>query len=74
MQRELLDLQRRVLAPEHLDKLCTMSNLADSLGGQGKHVEEKQMSQDGVQMREPRTNSAPPDPHPDAPPAKRARR
>ena len=31
-------------------------------------------SEDGVQTREPRTSSAPPDPHPDAPPAKRARR
>ena len=74
MQRELLDLQRRVLGPEHLDTLSTMSNLADSLGGQVKHVEEKQIPQDGVQMREPRTSSAPRDPHPDAPLAKRVRR
>ena len=31
-------------------------------------------SEDGVQTRELRSSSAPPDPHPDAPPAKRARR
>ena len=31
-------------------------------------------SEDGAQTLEPRSSSAPPDPHPDAPPAKRARR
>ena len=148
MLRELLDVQRRLLGPEHPDTLTTMNNLARSLGGQGKHPEAEQMlrelldvrrrvlglehpntlktmghlansrwrqgkraeaeqmlrelldmrrrvlgpehantlatlrdltslalgSEDGVQMREPRTSSAPPDPHPDAPFAKRARR
>ncbi len=136
MKRELLDVRRRVLGPEHPGTLTTMGNLARSLGGQGKHAEAEQMerevldvrrrvlgpehpdtlatlrdltsvgstrsklwrwtcsvstsiwqflartlttlravgSEDGVQTRELRTSSAPPDPHPDAPPAKRARR
>ncbi len=58
--RELLDLQRRVLGPEHPDTLATLSKLT--------------FSEEGVQMREPRTSSAPPHSHSDAPPAKRARR
>jgi hypothetical protein len=106
MQRELLDVKRRVLGPEHPGTLATMGNLARSLDGQGKHTEAEPLqrelldvkrrvlgpehpdtlatlrdlasravgSEDGVQMREPRTISAPPDPHPDAPSAKRARR
>ena len=136
MERELLDVKRRVLGPEHPDTLTTMGNLACSLCDQGKHAEAEQMfrevldlqrrvlgpehpetlatlreltsvgstrstlwswtcsvstsirqflartlttsravgSEDGVQTREPRTSSALPDPHPDAPPAKRARR
>ena len=136
MERELIDVRRRVLGPEHPKTLNTMNNLACSLSGQGKHAEAEQMfrelldverrvlgpehpdtlaalrelisvgstrstlwswtclvstsiwqflartlttsravgSGDGVQTREPRTSLAPPDPHPDAPPAKRARR
>jgi hypothetical protein len=62
--RELLDVRRRVLGPEHPDTLATLRDLTSRAVG----------SEDGVQMREPRTSSAPPDPHPDAPPAKRARR
>jgi hypothetical protein len=128
MTREVLDVQRRVLGPEHPGTLTTMSNLATSLRDQGKHAEAEQMfrelldvqrrvlglehpvtlatvsnlasldsicsvstsivpsvsrtlttshpadPEDGVRSHEPRTSSAPPDPHPDAPPAKRARR
>ena len=128
MQRELLHVQRRVLGPEHPNTLDTTCTLANSLGGQGKHAEAEQMerelldvrrrvlglehphtlatvrslasldsirsvstsivpfgshtvttshpadSEDGVQSHEPRSSSAPPDSHPDAPPAKRARR
>jgi hypothetical protein len=126
MQCELLDVQRRVLGPEHPHTLATMNNLACSFLSQGKHLEAEQMqrqvldvrrrvlgpghphtlasvsnlaslesirsvstsivpfvprtlttsraagSEDGVQICEPRTSSALPDPHPDAPPAKRA--
>ena len=128
MRRDLLDVRRRLMGPEHPHTLTTMSNLATSLRDQGKHAEAEQMfrelldvrgrvlgpehpdtlatvsnlasldsirsastsivpfvprtltsshaadSEDGVQSHEPRTISAPPDPHPDAPPAKRARR
>ena len=136
VERQLLDMRRRVQGAEHLSALGTMGNLACSLGCQGKHTEAEQIkrelldlqcrvlgpehpdtlatlreltsvgsvrstlwswtcsvstsirqflartlttsravgSEDGVQTREPRTSSAPPDPHPDAPPAKRARR
>ena len=74
MFRELLDVQRRVLGPEHPNTLATISNLTVSLSGQGTHVEAEQISEDGVQSHEPRTISALPDPHPDAPSAKRARR
>ncbi len=128
MQREVLDVQRRVLGPEHPSTLTLMGNLGCSLKGQGKHAEAEQMfrevldvqrrvlgpehlhtlatvrklasldsirsastsivpfvsrtvttshpadSEEGVQNHEPRSSSAPPDPHPDAPLAKRARR
>ena len=43
MQRELLDVQRRVLGPEHPHTLTTMSNLASSLRGQGKRAEAETM-------------------------------
>ena len=128
MTREVFDVQRRVLGPEHPHTLTTMSNLATSLRDQGKHAEAEQMfrelldvrgrvlgpehpdtlatvsnlasldsirsvptsivpfvshtlttshpadSEEGLQSHEPRSSSAPPDPHPDPPPAKRARR
>ena len=74
MWRELLEVNRRVLGPEHPSTLITMNSLGFCLSSQGRHVEAEQISQDGVQIREPRSSSAPPDPHPDAPPAKRARR
>jgi hypothetical protein len=64
MQRELLDVRSRVLGPEHPDTLATLRDLTSSALG----------SEDGVQIREPQTSSAPRDPHLDAPPAKRARR
>jgi hypothetical protein len=127
MQRELLDVRRRVLGPEHPNTLTSMNNLALSLSDQGKHAAAEQMerelldvrrrvlgpghphtlgtgrnlasldsirsvstsivpfvprtlttsraagSEDGVQICEPRTSSALPDPHLEAPPAKRAR-
>ncbi len=43
MFRELLDVQRRVLGPEHPGTLATMNNLASSLIGHGKHAEARQM-------------------------------
>ncbi len=46
MQRELLDVQRRVLGPEHPDTLITMGHLALSLGAQGMQAEEGQMQRE----------------------------
>ena len=86
MQRELLDVQRRVLGPEHPDTLATVSNLAslDSIRSASTSIvpfvphtlttSHPADSEDGVQSHKPRSSSAPPDPHLDAPPAKRARR
>ena len=86
MFRELLDVRRRVLGPEHPDTLVTLSNLAslDSVHSASTSIvpfvsrtvttSHPADSEDGVQSHEPRTSSAPPDPHPDARPAKRARR
>jgi hypothetical protein len=39
MEREVLDVQRRVLGPEHPFTLVTMDNLALPLRNQGKHAE-----------------------------------
>ena len=128
MEREVLGVQRRVLGPEHPHTLTTMSHLACSLLGQGKHEDAEHMfrelldmqrrvlglehphtlatvsslgildsirsasttiapfvprtltylhpadPEDGVESLEPQSSSVPPDPHPEAPPAKRARR
>ena len=94
MQRELLDLRRRVLGPEHPQTLATLRDLTSLDSTRSKlwswtcsvSTSIRQFlartliasravgSENGVQMHEPRTSSAPPDPHPDAPPAKRARR
>jgi tetratricopeptide (TPR) repeat protein len=46
MQRELLDVERRVLGPEHPRTLATMNNYALSLGAQGKHAEAEQMQRE----------------------------
>ena len=85
MFRELLDAQRRVLGPEHRNTLATVKNLAslDSIRSVSASIVPSMSlsliasravgSEGGVQTRE-QTTSAPPDPHPDAPPAKRARR
>ncbi len=51
MQRELLDVQRRVLGPEHPDTLATKSNLAASLLGQGKRAEAEQMHREVLDVR-----------------------
>ena len=86
MFRELLDLQRRVLGPEHPDTLATVSDLAslDSIRSASTCIvpfvslplttSHPADSEDGVHSHEPRSSSAPPDLCPDAPPAKRARR
>ena len=86
MFRELLIVERRVLGPEHPHTLATVRNLASldsirsvstSIVPFGSHTvttSHPADSEDGVQSHEPRSSSAPPDPHPDAPPAKRARR
>jgi hypothetical protein len=72
MERVLLDVRRRVLGPEDPGTLATMNNLACS--SRTQTTSRPADSEDEVQSHEPRTSSARPDPHPDAPPAKRARR
>ncbi len=52
MQRELLDVQRRVLGPEHPRTLATMSNLASSLTGRGKYAEVEQMQRELLEVAE----------------------
>jgi hypothetical protein len=86
MLRELLDVRRRVLGPEHPETLATVKNLAslDSIRSASTSIiplvsrtvttSHPADSEEGVQSHEPRSSSALPDPHPDAPPAKRARR
>ena len=85
MERKVLGVQRRVLGPEHRNTLATVKNLAslDSIRSVSASIVPSMSlsliasraagSEGGVQTRE-QTTSAPPDPHPDAPPAKRARR
>jgi hypothetical protein len=46
MEREILDVRRRVLGPEHPHTLKKMSNLGCSLHGQGKHAEAEQMQRE----------------------------
>ena len=72
MERVLLDVRRRVLGPEDPGTLATMNNLACS--SRTQTTSRPADSEDEVQSHEPRSSSVPPDPHPDAPPAKRARR
>ena len=86
MFRELLDVRRRVLGPEHPDTLATVKNLASleficsvstpivPFVSHTLTTSHPADPEDGVQSHEPRSSSVPPDPHPDAPPAKRARR
>jgi hypothetical protein len=86
MRSELLDVRRRVLRPEHPDTLATVSNLAslDSIHSVPTSIvpfvsrtlttSHPADPEDGVESLEPRSSSAPPDLHSDAPPAKRARR
>ena len=60
MQRGLLDVQRRVLGPEHPSTIGTMINLANSFSEQGKHVEAEQMRREihEVRRRAPAKDSA----------------
>ena len=86
MFRELLDVRRRVLGLEHPDTLASVRNLAsmDSIRSASTSIvpfvsrtlttSHPADSEDGVRSHEPRSSSVPPDPHLDAPPAKRARR
>jgi hypothetical protein len=50
---DVVDVQRRVLGPEHPSTLHTLSILGRSLGGQGKHAEAEAMQREllGVQCR-----------------------
>ena len=53
MQRDLLDVQRRVLGLDHPHTLTTTGNLASSLCGQGKYAEAEQLGREllGVERR-----------------------
>jgi hypothetical protein len=51
MQRELLDVRRRLLGLEHPDTLATMNNLGTSLGYQGKHAEAEQMQRELLELQ-----------------------
>ena len=51
MQRELLDVKRRVLGPEHPTTLTTMGNLALSLSDQLKHAEAEQMGRELLDVK-----------------------
>ena len=87
MYRELLDVRQRVLGPEHpetpgtvknlasLEFICSVSTPIVPFVSRTLTTSHPADSEDGVHSLEPRTSSTvPPDPHPDAPPAKRARR
>jgi tetratricopeptide (TPR) repeat protein len=41
---QAMDIQRRVLGPEHPDTLLSMSNLADAYAGQGKYAQAEALS------------------------------
>ena len=53
MEREVLEVRKRVLGPEHTDTLTTSDNLAISLSEQGKYAEAEQMQREvhAVQKR-----------------------
>ena len=51
MFRELLNVQRRVLGPEHPETLSTLGNLGCSLREQVKHAEAEQMFREQLDMR-----------------------
>ena len=51
MTSEVLDVQRRVLGPEHPHTLTTVSNLATSLRDQGKHEDAEQMFRELLDMQ-----------------------
>ena len=47
----MLEFRKKVLGPEHLDTLTSMSNLAGALSRQGKYVKAKQMHQQTLELR-----------------------
>jgi hypothetical protein len=53
LQRETLDIQRRVLGAEHPDTLLTMNDLADSLIHQRRYAEGEKLQREtlGIQLR-----------------------
>ena len=51
MERELLDVRRCVLGPEHPRTLATMSNLGCSFSNQGKHAEAEQMQRELLELQ-----------------------
>lgn len=46
MERELLDIERRVLGPEHPDTLRTMTNLSVTLMHEGRYAEAEKMDRE----------------------------
>ena len=51
MQRQTLELRRKVLGREHPHTLTSMSDLAAALSGQGKYVEAEQMHRQTPELR-----------------------
>jgi hypothetical protein len=51
MRREILEVQRRVLGPEHPETLASTGHLAVSLSSQGKHDEAERMQRELLEVR-----------------------
>ena len=51
MQREVLEVKKRVLGPEHARTLTTAGNLALFLSYQGKHAEAEQMQREVLEVQ-----------------------
>ena len=43
LELKVLDLQKKVLGPEHPDDLTIMNNLASTYSGQGKYIEARKL-------------------------------
>ena len=51
MHQQTLELRRKVSGPEHPHTLTSMSNLAQVLSSQGRHVEAEQMHQQMLELK-----------------------
>lgn len=51
MYQQVLEFRKKVLGPEHLRTLSSMSKLASALSSQGKYVEAEQIRQQMSELR-----------------------